>query len=53
MVLHLAGLFIGIELVLDRTERSPAPEAAGYIVERMRDKGILISVDGVQKWYGQ
>jgi 4-aminobutyrate aminotransferase-like enzyme len=40
------GLFMGIELVLDREARTPAPLQAGYIVERMRDHGILLSTDG-------
>jgi len=40
------GLFIGIELVLDRETLAPAPAQASYIAERMRDHGILISTDG-------
>ena len=40
------GLFIGIELVLDRDALTPAPKQASYIAERMKDKGILISTDG-------
>ncbi len=40
------GLFLGIELVRDRAARSPAAEAAAYVVERMKDHGILLSTDG-------
>jgi 4-aminobutyrate aminotransferase-like enzyme/Ser/Thr protein kinase RdoA (MazF antagonist) len=40
------GLFLGIELVLDREARTPAPRQAGYVVERMKDHGILLSTDG-------
>jgi 4-aminobutyrate aminotransferase-like enzyme/Ser/Thr protein kinase RdoA (MazF antagonist) len=40
------GLFIGVELVLDRTARTPAPAHAAHVVERMRDHGILLSTDG-------
>ncbi len=40
------GLFIGIELVLDRQTLAPAPEQASYIANRMRERGILLSTDG-------
>ena len=40
------GLFLGIELSLDRESRAPAAEQAGYVVERMKDHGILLSTDG-------
>ena len=40
------GLFLGVEFVRDRERREPAGEEAGYIVERMRDNGILASTDG-------
>ncbi len=40
------GLFLGIELVLDRETLAPAPERATYLVERMREHGILLSTDG-------
>jgi 4-aminobutyrate aminotransferase-like enzyme len=40
------GLFLGIELVRDRAARSPAAETASYVVERMKDHGILLSTDG-------
>jgi len=40
------GLFVGIELVLDRATLAPAPAQAAYIVDRMKERGILLSVDG-------
>ncbi len=38
------GLFLGIELVLEG--RAPAPHQAAYVVNRMRDRGVLLSTDG-------
>jgi len=40
------GLFIGIELVLDRETLTPAAAQASYIVEKMKEHGILLSIDG-------
>jgi 4-aminobutyrate aminotransferase-like enzyme/Ser/Thr protein kinase RdoA (MazF antagonist) len=40
------GLFLGVELVRDRVDRVPAPDAATYVVERMKEHGILLSTDG-------
>lgn len=40
------GLFVGIELVRDRETLEPAAWEARYIVERMKEHGILISIDG-------
>src|SRR5438270_6892038 len=40
------GLFIGIELVLDRETLVPAAVQASYIANRMRERGILLSTDG-------
>lgn len=40
------GLFVGVELVLDRQQKTPAGEHASYVANRMRDHGILISTDG-------
>jgi 4-aminobutyrate aminotransferase-like enzyme/Ser/Thr protein kinase RdoA (MazF antagonist) len=40
------GLFIGIELVRDRTTLDPAPRHAAYVVERMKEQGILVSTEG-------
>jgi hypothetical protein len=40
------GLFLGMELALDRNSRRPAPEKATYVVERAKDLGVLLSTDG-------
>ncbi|MGD9288754.1 MAG: aminotransferase class III-fold pyridoxal phosphate-dependent enzyme [Desulfobacterales bacterium] len=40
------GLYVGVELVKDRETLDPAPEHADYIINRMKDHGILISTDG-------
>jgi 4-aminobutyrate aminotransferase-like enzyme len=40
------GLFLGIDLVLDRTSRESAPQQAPYIVNRLRERGILTGTDG-------
>ena len=40
------GLFIGIELVLDNEKLTPAAYTTKNIVERMKDEGILLSIDG-------
>ncbi len=40
------GMFLGVELVRDRTTLEPAAEEAGYAASRMREKGILVSTDG-------
>jgi 4-aminobutyrate aminotransferase-like enzyme len=40
------GLFLGFELVKDRTSLEPATAQAGYLVNRMRECGILMSTDG-------
>jgi 4-aminobutyrate aminotransferase-like enzyme/Ser/Thr protein kinase RdoA (MazF antagonist) len=41
-----SGLFLGIDLVLDGETREPAPLQASYIVNRLRDCGILAGTDG-------
>jgi 4-aminobutyrate aminotransferase-like enzyme/Ser/Thr protein kinase RdoA (MazF antagonist) len=41
-----SGLFLGVDFVRDRTTREPAPEEASYIVNRLRDSGILTGTDG-------
>jgi 4-aminobutyrate aminotransferase-like enzyme/Ser/Thr protein kinase RdoA (MazF antagonist) len=41
-----SGLFLGLDLVLDRTTREPAPLQASYVVNRLRDCGILTGTDG-------
>lgn len=40
------GFFIGIELVLDHGTLEPAGKLAYLIVEQMKERGILLSVDG-------
>ena len=40
------GLFVGVELVMDRDARTPAGREAGYVANRMRDRGVLLSTDG-------
>jgi len=40
------GLFLGIDLVTDRERRTPATTQAHYVVNRLRDLGILAGTDG-------
>jgi 4-aminobutyrate aminotransferase-like enzyme len=40
------GLFLGLDLVLDRDTRAPAPRQASYVVNRLREHGILTGTDG-------
>jgi hypothetical protein len=41
-----SGLFLGLDLVLSRETREPAPLQASYLVNRLRDRGILAGTDG-------
>jgi 4-aminobutyrate aminotransferase-like enzyme len=41
-----SGLFLGIDLVRDRDTREPAAEQADYVLNRLRDCGILAGTDG-------
>ncbi len=41
-----SGLFLGIDLVLDRETRTAAPLQASYVVNRLRECGILAGTDG-------
>lgn len=41
-----SGLFLGVDLVRDRKTREPATEQASYIVNRLRECGILCGTDG-------
>jgi len=41
-----SGLFLGLDLVRDRATRQPAMEEASYVVNRLRDRGILTGTDG-------
>ena len=40
------GLFIGVELVLDRKTLDPATRLAARVIEEMKDRGVLINTDG-------
>jgi 4-aminobutyrate aminotransferase-like enzyme/Ser/Thr protein kinase RdoA (MazF antagonist) len=40
------GLFLGVEFVRDRETREPAGSKAAQVVERMKERGILLSTDG-------
>ncbi|MCK5390177.1 MAG: aminotransferase class III-fold pyridoxal phosphate-dependent enzyme, partial [Candidatus Thorarchaeota archaeon] len=40
------GLYIGVELVRDQQSLEPAVEETKYVVERLKDLGILVSLDG-------
>lgn len=40
------GLFIGIDLVKDHEERTPATAEAQHVIYEMKGKGILLSADG-------
>ncbi|TFJ87453.1 hypothetical protein NSK_000806 [Nannochloropsis salina CCMP1776] len=42
------GMMLGVELVEDRETKAPAPAAAAYVLERARQLGVHIQVDG--KW---
>jgi len=41
-----SGFFLGVELVRDRRTLEPATDDASFIVNRMRDRGVLIGTDG-------
>jgi 4-aminobutyrate aminotransferase-like enzyme len=41
-----SGLFLGVELVRDRTTLEPAEKEAAYVVNRLRQHGILLGTDG-------
>jgi 4-aminobutyrate aminotransferase-like enzyme len=41
-----SGLFLGVELVTDRASQEPAAAAASDVVNRMRDRGVLLGTDG-------
>ena len=40
------GLFIAVELVTDRDEKTPATELAGHVVNELRNRGVLIGSIG-------
>jgi 4-aminobutyrate aminotransferase-like enzyme len=41
-----SGLFLGVELVKDRETLEPAAAEASDVVNRMRERGILLGTDG-------
>jgi 4-aminobutyrate aminotransferase-like enzyme len=41
-----SGLFLGLDLVTDRETRQAATQQAAYVVNRLRDRGILTGTDG-------
>ena len=41
-----SGLFIGVELVRDPETLEPAEEEAAFVVDRMRELGVLAGTDG-------
>jgi 4-aminobutyrate aminotransferase-like enzyme len=41
-----SGLFLGIELVTDRTTLAPATAEAASVVNRMSERGVLIGTEG-------
>jgi 4-aminobutyrate aminotransferase-like enzyme len=40
------GLFNGVELVQDRETLAPAPQQTAYVVNRLKERGVLVSIDG-------
>ncbi len=40
------GLFLGFEMVTDRTSLAPAADEASCLANRMKEEGILVSTDG-------
>jgi len=40
------GLFLGIELVLNRKTLKPAPQEAARLSERLKEEGILVTTEG-------
>jgi 4-aminobutyrate aminotransferase-like enzyme/Ser/Thr protein kinase RdoA (MazF antagonist)/murein DD-endopeptidase MepM/ murein hydrolase activator NlpD len=41
-----SGFFIGVELVRNRETLEPATEEASYVMNRMRELGVLLGTDG-------
>jgi len=41
-----SGLFLGLELVADTHSRQAAAPQAGWLVNRLRERGVLLSTDG-------
>jgi 4-aminobutyrate aminotransferase-like enzyme/Ser/Thr protein kinase RdoA (MazF antagonist) len=41
-----SGLFLGVELVRDRETLEPAAEEAGFVMNRLKERGVLSGTDG-------
>jgi 4-aminobutyrate aminotransferase-like enzyme len=41
-----SGLYLGVELVRDRSSLEPAAEEAAYVVDRLCERGVLTGTDG-------
>jgi 4-aminobutyrate aminotransferase-like enzyme/Ser/Thr protein kinase RdoA (MazF antagonist) len=41
-----SGLFIGVEMVRNRETLEPATEEAAFITNQLRERGVLVGVDG-------
>jgi 4-aminobutyrate aminotransferase-like enzyme len=44
-----SGLFIGIDWVTDRDSRTPDPDGAARVANRLRDRGVLLSNAGLHR----
>lgn len=42
-----SGLFIGVELVIDRASKAPATQETRVIVNALRNAGVLVGIDGL------
>jgi len=40
------GLYLGLDLVTDRTTKTPATTLAADVANRLRERGVLVSTDG-------
>ncbi len=43
---HGTGLYLGVDLVLDRGTRAPAAELADAVCSRLRDRGVIVQTTG-------
>jgi 4-aminobutyrate aminotransferase-like enzyme len=43
------GFFLGAELVADRAQKTPAPELTVRVVNRLRQRGILLNFIGIHR----